>query len=334
MWAYVIAPIFSLLPQRWRRAIFGEVGFDWPRATAISGMMESIVSFGGLVAWYFHVMYSSFQQQVGATLEATKGVPGEGAGMAMGAVGLFYFAMHPVTWVLAYFTLEGIWRTVAALLTEESPGTLPLAIVAWVAGGMRRRAYEVRVPLVVDRVTRGGEKDSWALRVASCRPKPEWIYPLTIRYQGEYFQVEGVSLAEATPARPHVYLLNRPPAGEAYRGVREYDPDAWLRAPEEQPNFLVQYFREKAERWQLRHLPPAPDIVERGDGAQGWHLKIESRNEKPEWRQGRTIRFEDEMFRISETYRGSAARPFGFRLRKLFENEAARGVMDYWPESS
>jgi hypothetical protein len=331
MWSYVIASIFSLLPGRWRRELFGEVGFNWPRATALSGVMEGVICFGGLIAWYFHVMYSSFNQQVGATMEATKGVPGEGAGMAMGAIGLFYFAMHPVTWVLAYFTVEGIWRTLAAMLTEESPGTLPLAIVAWVVGGMRRRAYERRVPPVADQVTRGGEKDTWALCVASCRPKPEWKYALTIRYQGEYFQVAGEAVAGATPARPHVYLLNRPPAGEAYRGVREYDPETLLRAPEEKPNFLLQHFREKAEQWRLKRLPPSPDLVERGDGGQGWHLRIESFQQKPEWTPGRTIRFEEKMFNISETYRGTAARPFGYRLRKLKENEAARGVIDYGP---
>ncbi len=332
MWTYVIAPLFAFLPRRWRRAIFGDSPANWPQATAVSGAIEGFGCLGGLIAWYFHVMYAAFNEQVGATLQATKGVPGEGAAMAMGAGALFYFALHPVTWVLAYFTLEGFWRLVAAVFTEESPGTLPLAALAWVLGGMRRQAYELRVPLVADQVTRGGEKDSWALRVASCRPKPEWKYPLTIRCQGEYFQVAGEAQAGATPARPHVYLLNRPPAGEAYRGVREYDPEALLREPEVQPNFLKKYLREKAERWQLQRLPPATDIVERGDGKQGWHLKIESRREKPEWMPGRTIRFEEEMFHIRETYRGSAGRPFGYRLRKLQENEAARGVIDYWPE--
>jgi hypothetical protein len=245
------------------------------------------------------------------------------------------FAMHPLTWVLGYFTVEGIWRAVAAGVTDESPGTLPLALVAWLAGGMKRRAYELRVPLVADEVTRGGEKDTWVLRVASCRPKPEWIFPLTIRYQSEYFQVAGESPTGATPARPHVYVLNRPPAGEAYRGVREYDPDALLRVPAEQHNFLVQYFRDKVEKRRLNQLPLAPDLVERVDPAvagQGWHLRVEAVREKPEWILGRTIRYEDEMFRVHEICQGSVTRPFGYRLRKLLPNEAARGVIDYWPE--
>ncbi|MCL4523475.1 MAG: hypothetical protein M1453_13905 [Acidobacteria bacterium] len=332
MWAYLIAPLLSLLPRRWRLAMFGEVGFNWPRATFLSGLVEAVGFFGGLIAWYFHTMYSAVHAQMGVTLEATKGVPGEGAAYGMGVAALATFALHPLTWVLGYFTLEGIWRMLAAALTEESPGTLPLVIVAWITGGIGRRAYEARVPLVADQVTRGGEKDAWALCVASCRPKPDWIYPLTIRYLDEYFQVTGEAAAGATPARPHVYLLNRPPAGEAFRGVREYDPEAQLRAPEEAPNFLLQYFRERAERWRLERLPAAPDLVERGDGAQGWHLRVQSVREKPGWAPGRTIRFEEQMFRINENYRGSAERPFGYRMRKLFENEAARGVMDYWPE--
>jgi hypothetical protein len=332
MWSYVIAPILSLLPRQWRRALFGEVGFNWARATLISGMIEGAVFLAALAFWYFHTMYKAVGEQMGATMQATKGVPGEGAAYGMGIAALAVFATHPLTWVLGYFTVEGISRAVAAGVTDEAPGTLPLAIVAWVAGGMKRRAYEMRVPLVEDEVTRGGEKDKWALRVASCRPKPEWIFPLTIRYQNEYFQVAGESPTGATPARPHVYLLNRPPAGEAYRGVREYDPDALLRVSEEQTNFLVQYFRNKAERWRLKQLPPAPDLVERAGGELGWHLRVEAVRDKPEWILGRTIRFEDEMFRVHEVCRGSATRPFGYRLRKLFPNEAARGVIDYWPE--
>jgi hypothetical protein len=332
MWMYVIAPALSLLPRPWRRAMFGEVGFNWPRATFLSGLAEGVLFFAALSMWYFHMMYGAVHAQMGATMEATKGVPGEGAAFAMGAAGLATFAFHPLTWVLGYFSVEGLWRCLAAALTDESPGTLPLAIVAWIADATQRRAFEARVPLVADEVTRGGEKDPWALRVASCRPKPDWIYPLTIRYQGEYFQVAGPSAADATPARPNVYLLHRPPAGEAYRGVREYDPEALLRVSEEQPNFLLQYFRDKAERWQIKHLPPARDFVQRGDGAHGWDLRVETRWEKPEWTPGRAIRFEDELFRVNEIYRGSAARPFGFRLRKLIENEAARGVIDYSPE--
>ncbi len=332
MWTYVLAPILSLLPRPWRRAIFADVGFNWPRATMISGLVEGGVFFAALIAWYFHTMCSAVHAQMGATMEATQGVPGEGAAFAMGAAGMAIFALHPVTWVLGYFTVEGVWRAVAAGVADDSPGTLPLAIVEGVARRMKRRAYEARVPLVADEVTRGGEKDSWALRVASCRPKPDWIFPLTVRYRAEFFQVAGESPTGATPARPHVYLLNRPPVGEAFRGVREYDPDALLRAVDKQPNFLLQYFRDKAQRWQLQRLPPVPDSIERSDGALGWHLKIETRWEKPEWRIGRTIRFENEMFRVSEIYRGSATRPFGFYLRKLLENEAARGVIDYWPE--
>jgi hypothetical protein len=38
------------------------------------------------------------------------------------------------------------------------------------------------------------------------------------------------------------------------------------------------------------------------------------------------------MFRVHEICQGSVTRPFGYRLRKLLPNEAARGVIDYWPE--
>ncbi len=335
MWTFVIAPILSLLPRRWRQEIFGETGMDWAHATLISGFVIGIGCLLGLIAWFLFFIRLASAEQAGLVLQGLsqkappQGATGAGMSYAMGLSALVAFLMQPMTWVLGGFAIDGFFRGVAALVTGESPGTLPLAIVAWATGRLRRRAYEARVPLVADQVTRGGEKDAWALRVASCRQKPEWIFPLTIRYQGEYFQIAGQAPTGATQARPNVYLLNRPPAGEAYRGVREYDPEALLQAPEEQPNFLAQYLRDKAERWRLKRLPRVPDVIERGDGGQGWHLKIESFREKPEWKLGRTIRFEEEMFRVSETFRGSEAQPFGYRLRKLLENEAARGVIDY-----
>jgi len=332
MWSYFIAPLLSLLPGRWRRALFGDAPVDWTRATMICGFAQFAICLGALIWWYFRVLYGALGQQMDTTIRAAQGVPAEGAAFAMGFAALVTFALHPVTWLLGYFTIEGVWRTLAAVLTEESRGTLPLAVVAWLLDGARRRGYEARVPLVADQVTRGAEQDPWNLRVASCRPKPEWKYPLTVRYAEQFFQVIGQAPTGATPQRPHVYLLRKPPAGEAYRGVREYDPEELLRAPEAEPNFLVKLLREKFERWQIARLPRVPDAIERSSGAEGWHLKIETCREMPDWTVGRTIAYEGQLYSIVGAYQATAARPFGFRLRRLEETEAARGIIEYWAD--
>jgi hypothetical protein len=332
MWTYVLGPLLALLPERWRRTLFADIPVNWPHAGAISGLAEAIGCLLALAGWYLYAIQHFVDQQMDVTIAATKGVPGEGAAFGMGAAALITFAVHPLTWALAYFSIEGTLRAFAAWTSDEVAGTLPLVLADRIFAGTKRRAYERRVPLVPDVATLGGEKDPWDLRVESCRPKPTWKYPLTIRFNGAYFQVAGEAAEGGTPQRPHVYLLRRPPAGEAYRGVGEYDPEEVLRVEEEPPHFLASFFRGALEQRRLAKLPLVPDTVERGDGSQGWHLKVESCRPKPMWTPARTIRFEDTLYRVDGDYQGSAARPFGFRLCFLPPNEAARGVLDYSPD--
>jgi hypothetical protein len=337
MWTYILGPLLALLPERWRRMLFADAPVNWPRAGTISGLAEAMGCLLALIGWFLYAIQHFVNQQMDVTIAATKGGPGEGAAFGMGAAALITFAVHPLTWVLAYFSIEGTLRAFAAWTSDEVAGTLPLVLADRIFAGAKRRAYERRVPLVPDVATLGGEKDPWHLRVESCRPKPTWKYPLTIRFNGSYYQIarqtSGGQAGEAaeggTPQRPHVYLLRRPPAGEAYRGVAEFDPEAVLRVEEEPPQFLLRAFRNVVEQRRLAKLPLVPDTVERGDGSQGWHLKVESCRPKPMWTPSRTIRFEDALYRVEGSYAGSAARPFGYRLCILPPNEAARGVLDY-----
>jgi hypothetical protein len=332
MWTYVLGPLLALLPERWRRKFFADAPVNWPRAGFLSGLAEAVGCLLALAGWYLYSIQRYVDQQMDTTVAATKGVPAEGAAFGMGAAALATFALHPLTWALAYFAMEGTLRAFAAWTSDEVAGTLPLVLVDRIVTGGQRRQYERRVPLVPDLATAGGEKDPWDLRVESCRPKPTWKYPLTIRFNDAYFQIAGEAAEGGTPERPHVYLLRKPPAGEAFRGVAEYDPEDVMRAEEEPPNFLASMFRGVLERRRVSKIPRVPDTVERGDGSAGWHLKIQSCRAKPMWEPPRTIRFEDALYRLEETYTGSAERPFGYRLIFLPANEAARGVIDYSPE--
>ena len=218
----LLGPIFALLPERWRRALLGRAPVNWPRAALVSGSLEGVLGLGALIGWYLYFIQDAIGVQADITSKAmlTRDMPagatGVGMSYAMGLAALTSFALHPVSWALFYFTLEGLLRALAAGLTQEVVGTLPLVLVDRAIGLGQRRSYELRVPLVADEVARGDEKTPWDLKVASCRPKPTWKYPLTISYEEEFFQVAGESRGGGTPGRPHVYLLRRPPQGEAY----------------------------------------------------------------------------------------------------------------------
>lgn len=226
MRTYTIGPVLALLPERWRRAHFGEWGVDWPRATAISALMEGFGATGLLLVWY-----SVFVMRYGDAIAARGGD---------GFVGLFLVALHPLTWIICYFGCEGVVRFLAAVATGESYGTLPLALIAW---GMERAERKRQGALVADEVTiRTTEYD---LQVASCRAKQHWKYPLTICYREKFYQVlSGEVLRQG--ARPYVYFLRRLPTNETIKGLEPYDPASVL--AERPPGFFETVMSEVKRR--------------------------------------------------------------------------------------
>jgi hypothetical protein len=332
MWTYLLGPLLTPLPQRWRRALFGNLSINWPRAALISGLLEALGCLAGLIGWYLFFLNRAVEQQMNATLLATKGAPGEAAAFGMGFAALVSFALHPLTWALVYFSLEGVLRTFGAVVAEESIGTLPLALVDRIIAGAQQRAYEARVPLVPDLVAQSDGKQGWDLRVESCRPKPTWKYPLAVRYQDEFYQVTGEASSGLAVPRPHVYLLRRVPAGEAYRGVENYGPEDVLRSAARRPSFLGSLFHGLREKYRILRLPLVADRVYRSDRRDGWHLRVESCRPKPEWTEGRTIRFERQVYRVVASYDAPPPRPFGYRLRLLPAGEIIRGGLDYSPD--
>lgn len=334
----LIGAVLSLLPERWRKSWFGSAGINWPRAAAVSGFMEGFVCLSLLIAWYLHYIQVASAEQAALVAEtlATKSTPAgaTGAGMsyAMGLAALTAFALHPLTWVLAYFSIEGVARCLAATLTEETMGTLPLVLVDRAILRSRQRAYEQRVPLVADAVTRGGERDPWALKVESCRPKPAWRPMQAVLWENEYFLVAGEAAEPGTPGRPHVYLLRQPRPGEVYRSVEHFDPEEIVREPEKSPHFLSGPLNHWLEQRRIARLPRVPDIVSQGDGSKGWHLKVESCRPKPMWTPPRTVRYEEVLYKVVSQYESKPPRPFGYTLVCLPPHEAARGVLNYSPD--
>jgi len=341
MWTYVIGPLLVLLPRRWRQSLLGGAPVNWTQAALVGGFIQGVGGLLVFIGWYLHYIQAAIGRQAALALDALSkadpqaGLSQAGLSYSMGLSALADFAMHPLSWVLGYCVVEGVVRFAGAYANQESYATLPLVVVDKLLVSGRQRAFELRVPIVADEVTRGTPSDPWDLRVASCRPKPDWIYPLTIRWGEEFFEVQGSSTEEGKAARPYIYFLRRPPPGKAYHGVDGFDPDAIVRearARESEPSFLVTGIRNEYEKYRIKILPIVADHVFRGDGRDGWHLRVESCRPKPPWTRGRTIRYENVLYRVEGECQGSAQRPFGYRLVFVPPHEAARGVLDYAPD--
>jgi hypothetical protein len=216
MRTYLIGPFLAFLPQAWRDAYFRDWEVDWPRAAAFSGLLEGFAAFVALVVWY-----SIYVTRIGQII-------GGAGGHLAGYVGLFSTAMHPLTWIICYFGCEGAVRLLAAVVNGESYGTLPLWLLS-----RRGNKAGVRGKAIADRVISGGTRCD--LEVSSFRPKENWKYPLTIRYQDNFFQVTGQESKPLSELRPYVYFLRRLPSDEIIKGLEPYDPNV---IPEDQPGFF------------------------------------------------------------------------------------------------
>jgi hypothetical protein len=107
-WTYVAGPIAALLPERWRRALPTTVCANWERAAALSGFIGF---------WYMWEM----TRRIGQIMDAseTGQIPvGLSEHQVQGAA-LTIFYMNPLTWILAYFFLEGAARLCGAAFTEN-----------------------------------------------------------------------------------------------------------------------------------------------------------------------------------------------------------------------
>ena len=237
------ALILVLLPPAWRHSLPSADSINWHRAAVVSGLLQTILMIAAYIAWYYYAVGHWVQRAIHASLQAH---PGSGADTGItGALTFVIIAMHPLTWVLWYLSIEGILRTVNARANFETAGTLPLRLVD---RAIRFRKYGEwsAQHRVEDEVTRG--QGEWDLRVSSCRPKPLWKYPLTIRYQGEFFQVQGETHLAGAVERPYTYLLRRLPSNEIIRGLENYDPDEAF-AEENTPGFFATVYSEVRKKF-------------------------------------------------------------------------------------
>jgi hypothetical protein len=211
---YILGPFAALLPRRWRKKVFPSAPAQMSRVAMLSGILEAVLAMAGLVLWYsIYVTLAS---------DAIGRSTAPGGSSRIGMFAYIWFWLNPITWFVSYFVFEGAVRYLAALTAGEACGSLPLCFADWVWRHARPRSAKLDPPLVADEMVPGDAAGD--IKIASCRAKPDWQYPFTIRYAGAYFQVFASVHLGAGP-RPHVYSLRRLRPGEVARGLKEYKPD-------------------------------------------------------------------------------------------------------------
>lgn len=142
MWTYILGPILSLLPERWRAN--WRVPANWSRATMISGFLEAVGCAYALVSLYMVEIQRLVDQQTATTAgeiqqgKDFKGLTNIELAYSQGMSGLLTFLENPFAWLLIYCVLEGAWRAFTAL-NDESRGTGILGVFDWIARRLAKR---------------------------------------------------------------------------------------------------------------------------------------------------------------------------------------------------
>jgi len=251
MWRIILGVLLSALPRRWRAPSLLEQPIPWERCAILSGLLESLLALLALVSWYSHSVTTWAANALDSALRG--GPEASVPGQAIGFSALVLWCLHPLTWFIAYFVIEGVVRFLAAVSAEQILPSWPLAISDWTYGKLMHRQPEgdaLHTPTarqqlrslastvklsaktaglqdLPDELIEWSEDADLLLEIRSSRAKPEWVPPKVVRIGVSYYRLE--SNAEGPRPRPFVYRLRRLAAGVPGRHVLLYEPP---RAPE------------------------------------------------------------------------------------------------------
>lgn len=247
MWTYLLGPFLALLPRRWRNAPPFSQSINWRPAAILSGMAESLVALVALMYWYWYSMSTWISHLLDQALVG-KTAPGT-TDHSIATAALLIWSTHPLTWVIAFFGLEGMVRVCAAL-TDSVLGIFPLFLpdkifsmlfrrgqadatpaekfsqshVSSYVGALRDRVTAAKGAHVADELRFARNASEEFLEIHAGRPKPEWTPPRVVRFEDRYYRLEECS--RGSSPRPFVYKLRRLPAGVPSRTVLTYSRDA------------------------------------------------------------------------------------------------------------
>ena len=228
---FLAGAFLALLPAPWRKRALPDI--DMEHSAVVSSLALTLLYLGALIFRYIFF----FQERVGELGSAViSGGMDEALGdrrvqYGMGTLVLLEYVTQPLTLLLVYFAVESAGRLVAAFVTGEVVPTLPLQVIEWTRQKIKgERAKRELGPPIIDFVE-AGAGDEYDLKIASCRPRPNWNRLMTVSYRDELYEIIGE--AHAAKPRPWIYLLRKKPEGKVVRGLHVYAADELLPLPEE-----------------------------------------------------------------------------------------------------
>lgn len=247
MLTFLLGPFLAALPKRWRQSLPMQKLIEWQIASMLSGFAEFLFGVATMLFWYSYSVTTWVSRGLDAALAGKMG-PNVND-QQIGFMAIFIFATHPLTWLIAYVTVEGSIRLVGAAFAENNLGILPLFLVDKIflkvtgqsgpgiaqaagytetnlssyVGAIREKTRVMKTVIIPDElcVTREGADEF--LEIRACRTKPDWTPPRTVKYQDTFYRLEESS--RGLEPRPFRYRLRRLSAGVMSRTVLVYVPE-------------------------------------------------------------------------------------------------------------
>jgi hypothetical protein len=240
---YIAGPLAALLPARWRNALPFAGHVQWPRAATLSGVLEIAAAVFALVNWYQYTMYPIVDRGVDLALN---GKLGGVTDQQIAGAAYTVFLLHPLTWVLVYFFMEGAVRLCGAAFADNVLGILPLGFIDRTlslatnrtearpafpvqrnaqsfAGAVRERTMLSRLKQVPDELHYATDQAQELLEIWASRRKDDWLAPKVVRVDDQYYRLEENSVENGP--RPFRYRLRRLERGVPGRSVLLYKTD-------------------------------------------------------------------------------------------------------------
>lgn len=181
----------------------------------------------------------------------------------------------------------------------------------------------------LDSALRGGPESAVPSQVIGFAALVLWVlHPLT--WILGYFVTEGAIRVLGAAFTGHVLgtlplfltdwvygkLTHRQPEGDSLHslGMKAY---------------TISFLSMIRDRWQIGRLPQVPDELVYFQEGEDQYLLIKACRPKAEWNPPRIVRVDDGYYRLEETTRGVAPRPFVHRLRRLSAGVPGRTVLVY-----
>ena len=320
----ILSVLVTFLPPRYRPE-----GARLRLAGVVAGGLQMLAAHAFLV--YRFIIFSWQRAAImGPGVDTPSNLPEVNATFGGGVFMMAEFILQPLHIFLLYLVLEGLTRLMAAAVSDQIIGTLPLYAISGIHGLIDRADHRRYVgALVPDQVVRGNGK-AFDLKIYSCRAKLEWNPYMSVEFEGQFYQYFREEQGQLP--RRFVYFLRKSAPGHLSVVVDHYHPDNVLKTPPDKWAGTPTVWEKLLPNWRPARLVP-DEIVRGGGPRQDYDLKVYACRPKADWNAYVTIEFEETWYQLVKNEQGPKDRPYVYYLRNASTTRPAVVIRHYDPNS-